>query len=259
MSADGSSFDDQFSAQAPAYADFRPRYPHGLYAWLASLLPDNARALDCGTGSGQAAVDLARHVGEVVAVDPSSSQIEHAIPHERVRYRVAPAEETGLDDDSVDLVVCATSIHWFDLDRFYAEVHRVLRPGGVIAAWTYQHSQVAPDIDPILSAFATETLAGYWSPKLAHLFDRYRSLPFPFEEIDAPEFAIEGSLTLARMLGFVSSWSATRAYREAREEDPLVALAERLEPLWGSGERVVRWPLSIRVGTIRSESGYDHQ
>lgn len=244
------SFDDRFSAQAPAYASFRPRYPDELFAFLAEQAPARRCALDCGTGSGQAAVDLARHFERVVAVDPSAAQIDHAIPDPRVTYLVTAAERTFLEDATVDLVACATSIHWFDLGSFYAEVRRVLRPGGVIAAWTYQRSQVTPEIDAVLDRFAFDTLGGYWSPKLALVFDDYRSLPFPFEEIEAPPFAIESALTLAAMLGFIASWSATRALHDASGVDPIAALAAELAPLWGSGARQVRWPLALRLGHV---------
>ena len=129
------TFRDHFSTQSAAYAQFRPHYPEALIQYLADLAPARERAWDCATGNGQVAVELARFFTEVVATDASARQLEHATPHERVRYRVLPAEQTDFAPASFDLVTVAQALHWFDLDRFYAEVRRTLRPEGVITVW----------------------------------------------------------------------------------------------------------------------------
>lgn len=54
---------------------------------------------------------------------------------ERVTYICAPAHETGLPDSCADLVTVAQGIHWFDLDKFYKEARRILKPGGLLAFW----------------------------------------------------------------------------------------------------------------------------
>jgi ubiquinone/menaquinone biosynthesis C-methylase UbiE len=149
------AFDDLFSTQARAYAAFRPRYPEALYEWLASIVAARSRALDCGAGSGQAAIALAQHFDEVIAVEPSAAQLANAEQHPRVRYVQAPAESTGIEQGTVDLVTCANAIHWFDLDRFYDEVRRVATQGGVIAAWCYQRSAIEPTIDELLWRYAS--------------------------------------------------------------------------------------------------------
>ena len=101
------SFKDHFSGHASGYARFRPRYPAQLFRHLASLAPGHRRAWDCATGNGQAAVALAMHFERVIATDASAQQIENAVAHERVEYRVAPAESSGLDARSIDAVTVA--------------------------------------------------------------------------------------------------------------------------------------------------------
>ena len=59
-------------------------------------------------------------------------------------YRVAPAEASGLDDASCDLVVAAQAAHWFDLPRYWAEVARVLKPGGLAALVGYGLLRIDP-------------------------------------------------------------------------------------------------------------------
>ncbi|MEY4581339.1 MAG: hypothetical protein RL701_6042, partial [Pseudomonadota bacterium] len=133
------SFQDHFSTQASIYAKSRPRYPATLFAELAALAPARTLAWDCGTGNGQAAAMLGELFEQVIATEPSAAQLAEAVPHPRVRYEQSPAERSpSIADASVDLVTAAQAAHWFDRPAFYQEVERVLRPGGVIALWTYE-------------------------------------------------------------------------------------------------------------------------
>ena len=97
------TFKDHFSEQSPDYARFRPKYPPELFAMLAASVP-NASAWDCATGSGQAALGLAKHFERVYATDASEAQIRNATPHPRVRYAVRRADDSGLADRSIDLI-----------------------------------------------------------------------------------------------------------------------------------------------------------
>ena len=125
-----------FSSLSREYAASRPLYPQELFDWLASCVNRREVAWDAATGNGQAALGLATRFDRVIATDRSAGQLEHARPHPRIEYRIATAEESGLPAHSVDLVAAAAAIHWFNLGRFYAEVGRVIRPGGLLAAWT---------------------------------------------------------------------------------------------------------------------------
>src|SRR5687768_7980730 len=132
-----SSFADHFSGVASGYATFRPRYPTALFDWLATVAPARDTAWDCAAGSGQATLALAERFGRVIATDASDAQLGSAPAHPRVEYRVATADVSGLPPASVDLVTVAQAVHWFDFDRFYDEVRRVARPGGIVAVWCY--------------------------------------------------------------------------------------------------------------------------
>lgn len=243
-------FKDHFSALAAAYARYRPRYPASLFADLAAVAPGNALAWDCATGNGQAAAGLAAHFAEVLATDASADQIAAASGPGNVRFAVAPAEASGLPDACVDLLLVAQAAHWFDLPAFYAEAARVLKPGGVLALLTYSGVRIDADLDPLLREFHQVTVGPYWPPERRHVENDYRDLPFPWPEIPFPAQAMTADWTLDELLGYLGTWSATRAYREQRGEDPLPALRAALRPRWGDpGQaRTVRWPLPLRIG-----------
>jgi SAM-dependent methyltransferase len=249
---DAVTFADHFSGVSPAYAAFRPRYPDALFEFLARESPGRDAAWDAGTGSGQAAASLGRYFRQVIATDASRAQIESAAPCSNVSDRVAPADVSGLDGASVDLVTAAQAVHWFDRPRFWAEARRVLRPRGVIAIWGYGLLEISPEIDAIVLRFYSDVVGPYWSPERRHVEARYQTIDFPFAEFAAPAFAIEQQLTLEDVAGYVRTWSATRAYMKHHGEDPVDGLVAELAPVWGPPQqpRLARWPVAMRVGRI---------
>ncbi len=242
-------FEDNFSKQADVYARYRPPYPAALYEWIAAIAPGHDRVWDCGTGNGQAALGLTRHFRSIIATDPSTAQIANAPAHPQIDYRVAPAEESGLADQSVDAITVALALHWFDLDRFYAEAQRVLKPDGVLVAWTYYLPEIAPEIDRVIDSLDGVILRDHWSPRIQVLREEYRSIPFPFDELDAPDYAIEQDWPLAELIGYLHTWSGTQAYRDAHGVDPIDLIQADLTAAWGGvGQRTIRWPLFMRAG-----------
>lgn len=244
-------FTDHFSGAAAEYARFRPRYPAALFSYLASLVPREAVAWDCATGSGQAAVALAAHLSRVIATDASAEQIAHAEHHPRVEYRVAAADRSGLEAASVELVTVAQALHWFDLPAFYAEAQRVLRPGGVLAVWCYGHMALPnAALQNVLDHFYSVTVGPYWPPERTLVEAGYGSLHFPFDDVASPAFVMEMQTSLDGLLGYLGTWSATQRYIQATGHDPVPELGREVAKHWGDpqAQGVVRWPLSLRVG-----------
>jgi SAM-dependent methyltransferase len=183
---EGMTFKDHFSKQAADYAKFRPRYPHEMFEYLGNLSPTHQLAWDCGTGNGQAAVALAEVFDGVIATDASEKQIAKAQPHERVEYRVARAENSGMQPETLDLVLVAQALHWFDLPRFYEEVRRVLKNNGVFAASAYNLLRIEPAIDEIVNRYYHEVVGPFWPPE-RKLVENFADLSFPFHEIEPPK------------------------------------------------------------------------
>ncbi len=248
------TFQDHFSRQARLYAQHRPGYPAEFFDFLASLTPTHEFAWDCGTGSGQAARALAGRFDRVVATDASADQLAQAIPHERVEYRLEPAESTTIPDQSLDLIAVGTAAHWFEFESFYREVRRVGKPSGIIALWTYHLPTITHPVDEWTEHFFRTTLAPYWPERVRYVDERYRTLPFPFEEIPFPAFAMEADWEIDSLVGFFASWSGTRAFCDAEGEEKFAHQIEGLKEAWGdtSSRRTVRWSLHGRIGRLLS-------
>ncbi len=243
-------FTDHFGSVAGAYAHFRPTYPAPLFDWLAAVAPARQRAWDCATGTGQAAIGLAAHFAGVVATDASAGQLAAASPHPRVHYRRAAAESSGLEAESLDLATVAQAVHWFDQPRFFREVERVLRPGGVLAVWSYGIPELEGEgPDALLQHFYADIVGPYWPPEKALVENGYRDLVLPFTSLEAPSFAMDVAWSLEQLLGYCASWSATARYRAALGHDPIDQLRPALTAAWGEEprQRRLHWPLTIKA------------
>ncbi len=244
------SFKDHFSSHAAAYAAYRPSYPPELADWLASIAPSPGLALDVGAGSGQLSVLLAEHFDRVVATEPSAEQIESAVRHHRIDYRIAPAEKSDLADASVDLLTAAQAAHWFDLPAFFGEARRVLATEGAIVLISYAGMEHNSSIEPLIDAFRLETLKLYWPAERQLVENRYRDIHLPFETIAAPPFFIEVQWPLAAMIGYLDTWSAIRAMERDQGRGMFDSFLAELTKTWGDPEtiRTIRWPLAIAAG-----------
>jgi SAM-dependent methyltransferase len=245
-----SNFADHFSGHANEYARYRPDYPADLFLWLAKTSPATGLAWDCATGNGQAAQGLADHFEQVIATDASEKQIENAVPHDRVSYRVAPAEDSGLEVSTVDLITVAQALHWFDLDAFYREATRVLKTGGVLAIWSYGLASIRVDVDALIHHLYQDIVGPYWPMERRLVETGYSELTFPFREIEAPAFTMHIDWSLEDLTGYLRTWSAVKRFIQDKGEDPVTLIETELEKAWGNSDAQLKinWPLNMRVG-----------
>lgn len=244
------TFRDHFSAASAGYARFRPRYPAALFEWIADESPKRERAWDCATGSGQAAEGLAPLFDMVVATDASAAQLRAAARMPRVHYVRSTAEAVPLATHSVDAIVVAQAVHWFDMAAFFAEAARVARPRALVAVWTYGNPSVDAAVDAPLAHFYRDVVGPYWPPERRLIERMYQDVRLPFTPVKAPDLPLEIPMTLEEFAGYVGTWSAVQRYRELRGSDPLPALVEALAPVWGdpASARPTHWPLAILAG-----------
>jgi len=177
-------------------------------------------------------------------------QLDQALWHPRIAYRVAVAESSPLCEASADLITVAQALHWFDLPRFLAEAGRVLVPNGVLAVWNYGVLRMGDGMDELIDHLYGKVLGDYWPPERRMVESGLDEVTLPFPEVSAPAFAMKAQWSRARLLGYLGTWSAVARYRKACGEDPLQPFERELHRLWpDDGEmRTVTWPLRLRVG-----------
>ncbi len=244
-------FKDRFSVQATEYRKFRPAYPAELFDYLSSLTHEHETAWDCATGNGQCAIALASRYSKVIATDASSRQLEHSIHHKNVRYRTAPAHQSGLDDNSIDLVTVAQAVHWFSHPRFYHEVSRVLKNHGAIAVWAYHLPVIEPETDQLVQHLYSTVLRSFWEKEISQIQTAYRNLTFPFRTIDTPQFTMKATWNFLQFTGYLETWSAVASCFHETGRNPVERLKAQLEQAWGNpqSEKTISWPLILKAGT----------
>jgi len=240
---------DRFSGHADLYARYRIDYPNDLYDFLLAHTPRRQRAWDCATGNGQAAVRLADLFGEVLATDLSENQLANAPARPNLYYCVSPAEQTPFPAGHFDLVTVAQALHWFDVEAFHAEVRRVARPGATVAQWGYGLNTVGPAVDRIVRHYYLNIVGPFWDAMRRHVEDEYAQLPFPFADVRHARFETVRTWDAGRFLNYLRTWSAGQKYQQQHGSDPVLVIEDELKAVWGTGERAVRFPIFLRLGT----------
>ena len=242
------TFDAYFDNPANAYRRFRPSYPPALFKFLAANAPRQEVALDIGAGNGQAAAGLAHYFQHVFAIEANAEQTSHALPTAGVHFHVAPAEDTGVKDGCADLVTVAQALHRLDRPAFFDEAARILRPGGLLAVWRYGKMAIHPPIDVILERYYEDVLAPYWEDDLDAIEAAYTTGDLPFEALPAPDFPMRTKWTLDEVLGYLETWSASRAFRAANGHFATDTIRPAIAELWGEEtRREIDWPLRVAV------------
>lgn len=202
---------------------------------------------DCATGNGQAAVALTKYFNDVIATDASSAQIEAAIPHPGVSYYTAPAEQSGLESGSIDLVTVGQAFHWFDHEAFFREAARVLTPEGVLAIWAYEICRVSDSCDEVIDRIYEGIVGDFWTPERDMVASGYAGFEFPGEVLAAQDFQMTQRWGVEEMLGYTGTWSACKRYEAQHGVDPVTLIADDLRQVWGAEERTVTWPVRLSV------------
>ena len=240
-------FADHFSTIAAGYAAFRPHYPPALADALAERCERHELAWDAGCGNGQLSVALAAKFARVIATDPSQAQLDAASPHERIEYRRATAEDSGVSPN-VDLAVAAQAAHWFDWPRYVAEVERVTRPGALVALVSYGIMRLDGAAGDRMTRYYRDEVGAYWPPGRHHVENGYRDLAWPWPSVAAPAIDMAATWTRDELLGYVATWSATVKLVQIEGPARYQALCDELAAVWPDRERrEIRWPLAIRL------------
>lgn len=249
------------------YDRHRPKTPPELVTLLTRYIQRARPALvvDLGTGTGLSARAWAATAEQVIGVEPNPvmhAEAERATTEANVAYRLAFAHATGLDDGTADIVTCSQSLHWMEPEPTFAEIARILRPGGIFAAYDYDWPPtVHPELDEAFDAYQERRRAVRAARGIQRGADRFAK-PEHLDRMRASgqfrscrEILLhsveEGSAE--RVVGFARSLGLPVAagQDEALERDLDIAELERVARRV-LGDRVVPFLFSyrVRVGVV---------
>ncbi|KAK2809681.1 hypothetical protein FQN49_008594, partial [Arthroderma sp. PD_2] len=230
-----------------AYASFRPTYPQKLYDMVYAYHRGGYDAcLDLGCGHGIVSRALAPRFKKVYGIDPSAGMIEKAKglnTEQNVEFVQAAAEALPfIGDKSIDLVVAGVAAHWFNYPPLFAELRRVMKPGGTLAFWGYSDHYLVdyPNASAIIEQYVDgsdkDLLGPYWpQPGNSIMRGKLRAIQPPTEDwadlerieyhpgLDGPGSGegtkyMEADLTLGQATEYTRTWSAYHRWREAHPD-----------------------------------------
>jgi ubiquinone/menaquinone biosynthesis C-methylase UbiE len=232
-----------FARSADAYERSRPGYPDEAIRHLVSHLTAGARVLDLAAGTGKLTRPLLASGLDVVAVEPVPD-MRAGLPA-RVRVLDGTAEAVPLADGSVDAVTVGQAFHWFDGERALDEIHRVLRPKGMLGLiWNRRVEE-----DPV-NRRISELLAPYRGDAPTHRLDAWRSAfarTALFEPLEEHVFANQQVLDAQALEGRIGSIS----FIAALVRDERARVLERARSLAGEGTVVVPYRCELQVCRAR--------
>jgi SAM-dependent methyltransferase len=232
-----------FARSADAYERSRPGYPDEAIQHLASHLAAGARVLDLAAGTGKLTRPLLASGLDVVAVEPVPD-MRAGLPA-MVRALDGTAEAIPLADGSIDAVTVGQAFHWFDGEKALDEIHRVLRPRGILGLiWNRRVED-----DPV-NRRISELLAPYRGDTPTHRHDAWRSAfkrTALFEPLEDRVFPNEQVLDAQGVEGRIGSIS----FIAALGHDERSGVLERARSLAGDGTVVVSYRCEVQVCRAR--------
>lgn len=243
---------DNFSKHSRQYSTFRPTYPDEAIAFILDQVPTKTSVWDCGTGNGQLAGKLSPFFQNVCATDISDNQIANAVKRDNIIYEVVSAENVSFSENTFDLITVAQAIHWFDFDKFYDKVRLTLKSAGIIAVIGYNLMTIDEACDKIVWYLYSDILGDkYWDKERKYLDEQYKTIPFPFHEIQAPAFAQKVKWDLDELTGYLNTWSAVQHYIKANGTNPVDKIRLLFEKVWGKEkQKEVTFPTLLRIGKL---------
>ena len=240
---------DNFSHQSADYANFRPQYPKEIFDEIKTRLKSSNCAWDCATGNGQVAKELSKFFENVKATDISENQLNQAPKLANINYSVQTAEKVDFPDNSFDLITVAQAIHWFNFDKFYTEVKRTLKNDGIFVVLGYSLFRSNPETNKIMDNFYYNIIGPYWDEERKYLDDGYKSIPFPFQEIETSEVFFKEEWQLERLIGYLKTWSAVKHFIDKNGYDPVDELYNDLKESFGD-KNIIEFPILFRMGRV---------
>lgn len=244
-----------FNIKSGNYKEARPIYPLELFELFNQLSYSKIRAWDCACGSGQVAVTLDLYFKEVYATDLNENQVMNSYGSDSIHYSVQNSEDTIFPDNYFDLICVAQAMHWFDLDKYFKEVKRLLKTGGLFTCFGYSFFKISPEIDNIIKENFLDPIKPYWSEKNRIIWNGYKDVEFPFKKIKTPKIEMKVNWNLNQLIDYMKTWSAYKRYDESNIIDISMDLKSSLINIWPMEEiKEINMDFCLYVG--QNNSGF---
>jgi hypothetical protein len=147
----------------------------------------------------------------------------------------------------------AQAVHWFDFEKFYAEVNRTAKNNSLIVIIGYGRLNITPELDNLIDQLYYKIIGRYWDEERKYIDDGYKTIPFPFEPVTFPAFSNSYAWSLSHLRGYLETWSAVNHYIKDKGKNPVDLIYNELAECWGQIEkREVHFPLLVKIGKIKA-------
>jgi SAM-dependent methyltransferase len=263
MSSNKRLFEEQ--DHALLYKKYRPSYDQKLIGRIIQFLNEKHSgpydlAIDVGCGTGQATKLLCDYFKDVKGFDISENQIEQAkcleVEHENLKFYTSPCEQLDLHDVSVDLILAANALHWFNLDLFFQECKRILKPTGVLAFFTNKeltivHKDSGEALTRRLHAFRS-ALIPFENEVLTLVRNGYETIHPPFAQILRDDSLVDDlNWSLTDFVNYVQTWSYYRSYETENKDGKLLeSFVNDMQKILGFGAESVLMLFRRKIALI---------
>lgn len=260
-----------WTGEAALYDQMRPSPPPVLLDIFTQLVhkarPD--LVVDLGSGTGLSTRLWGERAHRVIGIEPNVDMRAVAIQATKkeshaaqIEYREGISSQTGLPAGCADIVTCSQSFHWMEPDTTLAEVARILRPGGLFAAYDYdwpptiswELEQIYHEVDDRFGELDQErgfTQSFQRWPKESHLDRMRNSGHFRFTREQLVHHIEEGDA--ARFIGLVFTNVCGRYIKQGAVTEEEIGL-DRLKhaALTYIGSGMLPWYVSyhVRIGIV---------
>ncbi len=252
-----------WTGRASSYDRVRPTPPPELLDLLTQLIdtPRPALVVDLGSGTGLSTAIWGGRAEKVIGIEPNADMRKEAVgkvenhPYAaHIEYREGVAQQTGLPDECADIVTAAQSFHWMEPTATLAEIARILRPGGLFAAYDYDAPPAIHwELDQLAQEITRRFIGLLQERGLAHTFKIWpenKSLE-PLRKSGHFRFTREVLLhhieqgDAARFLAMMQSSAFSGQFQFSEQEVGLDRLREAA--LQHIGSKPIPWYVSYRV------------
>lgn len=243
---------ERFSKKAENYSKFRPSYPKEIIELLQMECGLNLQSVvaDIGAGTGIFTNLIAGFCRQVFAVEPNDEMADKILQRENLTVVNATAENTTLNDGSVDIITAAQSFHWFDKAPAKKEFTRILKAGGYVVLIWNTRNRISP-LEKAYEEICDNYRDGYLKENDKRNSDKDK-FDF-FEKETGKKFVFENSrqeLSFEQMQGRLLSLS----YMPLEHEDEFTKISEKLKTLFNlhseNGKVTLTMNTEVYIGKV---------